>query len=121
MSRVIAPFAQFFDSAGDPLEDGWLLFLVSNTNNTEKDTYADVNESVPNANPVQLSGEGRCPDVFGQGVYRVALYENNPVTKAPGELVAMFDPVAAEAAVANVGTNFAEWDSTIYYQVGNIV
>lgn len=121
MSRVIAPFAQFFDSAGDPLEDGWLTFLVSNTNNSLKDTYSDSAESLPNSNPLQLSADGRCPDVFGQGAYRVVLSANNPVTKAPGEQIAVFDPVLAEAFVSNSGNNFDEWDSTIYYQVGNIV
>jgi hypothetical protein len=36
MGRVIAAFTQFFDDAGDPLVNGWLEFLESNTTSTKK-------------------------------------------------------------------------------------
>ena len=121
MSRVIAAFAQFFDGSGDPLASGFLRFLVSGTNNTLKDTYSDANQTLPNANPVQLDAEGRCPNVFGQGVYRVQLYNLNPVTGLPGSMIASFDPVAAEVDSGTSGTNFSEWDVATNYQVGNIV
>lgn len=121
MSRVIAAFTQFFDGNGDPLVNGWLRFLQSSTNNTLKNTYADANLSLPNENPLQLDAEGRCPNVFGQGSYRVDLFYNNTVTNAPGELVQSFDPVSTFDTPAGTGGNFAEWVDTTVYQVSNIV
>lgn len=121
MPRVIAPFAQFFDGEGDPLVDGWLYFYYSNTNNTLKDTFADDEQSIPNANPLQLDAEGRCPNVFGTGLYRVALYADNPVTHLPGELLQVFDPVRSEYVPAGSLGNFSEWDSIVTYQVGELV
>lgn len=121
MSRVIAAFTQFFDGNGDPLVNAWLRFLQSSTNNTLKNTYADANLSLPNENPLQLDAEGRCPNVFGQGSYRVDLFYNNTVTNAPGELVQSFDPVSTFDTPAGTGGNFAEWVDTTVYQVSNIV
>lgn len=121
MSRVIAAFTQFFDGSGSPLANGFLQFLVSQTNNTAKNTYSDSSEITPNSNPVQLDAEGRCPNVFGQGQYRVNLYDYNAVTKAPGQLIASFDPVSAEASTLSSGSNFEEWDVGTNYQVANIV
>ena len=121
MSRVIAPFARFFDDVGDPLANGFLLFLESNTNNTHKNTYADADQTIPNTNPVQLDAEGRCPNVFGQGIYRVNLYTYNPVTGLPGELLQSFDPVQAEYTFTGAGGNFVEWDDTTTYEVSQIV
>lgn len=121
MSRVIAAFAQFFDSSGDPLENGWIEFLASNTTSTQKPTYSDSAQQIPNANPLQLGADGRCPDAFGTGAYRVRLYEKNPVTGLPGTLVQEFDPVTADCAYIGAGENFEEWDGTTTYQVGNIV
>lgn len=121
MSRVIAPFARFFDGDGDPLANGFLLFLETNTNNTYKDTFADVNQTIPNTNPVQLDAEGKCPNVFGQGAYRVNLYTYNPVTGLPGELLQSFDPVQSEYAITGASGNFAEWDAVVVYEVSQIV
>lgn len=121
MSRVIAAFAQFFDGSGDPLENGWLKFLVSDTNNTLKNTYADANQSIPNTNPIQLDAEGRCPNVFGQGTYRVILFADDPVTHSPGTMLQTFDPVVADYVSEGAGGNFAEWDINTLYQVGQIV
>jgi len=120
MSRVIAAFAQFFDGSGDPLENGWLRFLETGTTTTHKTTYTDVDQTIPNANPIQLDAEGRCPSVFGQGIYRVVLYENNPITKAPGAQIAAFDPVRAEYMLSDAGDNFGQWDINTTYQVGEI-
>lgn len=121
MSRVIAAFSQFFDGSGAPLANGFLKFLVSGTVNTEKDTYADVDQTIPNANPLQLDGEGRCPNVFGQGIYKVILYNINPVTGLPGSMVQTFDPVIADYQSEGAGGNFAEWESGTIYQIGQIV
>ena len=46
-------FDQYLDNAGDPLAEGKLYFYESGTT-TPKTTYSDVNNSIPNTNPVYL-------------------------------------------------------------------
>jgi hypothetical protein len=100
MSRIIAAFTQFFDDAGDPLENGFLGFYVAGTTSTPKATYADKDQTIPNSNPVELDAAGRCPSVFGVGLYRVILYERNPVTGLPGTQIQVFDPVSYASTVS---------------------
>lgn len=116
MSRVIDAFTQFFDDEGDPLVDGWLLFLVSGTTATQKDTYNDSSETIPNTNPVQLSGSGRCPSVFGTGSYRVISYTNDPDVAGPDVQVQLFDPVGGSS-----GGQLSDWDSETIYDQYSIV
>lgn len=124
MGRVIAAFAQFFDGSGAPLQRGWLRFLESGSNNTDKNTFYDPVYQIPNANPLQLDGEGRCPNVFGTGDYRVISFLNDPEDEdSPGEQIQQFDPVTAEAAAATGGGagSFGIWDSLEEYSLGDIV
>lgn len=123
MGRVIAAFAQFFDNAGDPLEDGWLRFLESGTNNTNKDTFSDSAMQIPNSNPVRLDGDGRCPSIFGTGDYRVVSYLNDPDDDSnPGDQLQVFDPVTAEGTITGgTGTSFDDWDVSVTYGLGTIV
>jgi hypothetical protein len=117
MPRVIDAFAQFFDGDGDPLRYGWLYFLVSGTNNTEKDTYADIGEETLNTNPLQLDGEGRCPNVYGTGAYRVISYQNDEADDSPGQMIQMFDPVGGSSE----GGYFSDWNAIDTYPEGFIV
>ena len=117
MPRVIEPFKQFFDGDGDPLRYGWLYFLVSGTNNTEKDTYAEVGEENLNTNPLQLDGEGRCPSVFGSGTYRVISYVNDEADDSPGQMIQMFDPVGGTASEGY----FSDWNAIESYAKGFIL
>jgi len=124
MGRVIHAFAQFFDDAGDPLENGWLKFLQPGFNNTLKDTYADENYQVPNSNPVQLDAAGRCPNVFGTGDYRVISYTKNIEDEADvGEQIQLFDPVSAQGTTSGGGSggSFESWDNSTSYVLGDIV
>ena len=89
MARIIPAFKQYFDSNGDPLVSGYLRFLQSGTNNTKKTTYSNSAKTLPNTNPVPLDGEGRCPDVFGDGAYNVISYDSNM------QQIQQFDPVRA--------------------------
>jgi len=98
MPRVIPAFTQFFafnstTSVLEPLVDGWLQFYATQTVSTPKDTYSDILETIPNTNPLQLDSEGRCPDVFGIGGYKVVLYSNDPVDDSPDVVIDTFDPV----------------------------
>ena len=123
MGRIIAAFAQFFDGDGDPLADGWLKFLESGSNNTLKNTFSDSVMQIPNTNPVQLDGEGRCPNVYGTGNYRVISYTQNVDDEEEvGEQIQMFDPVTAEGStIATSGFAFGEWNTTVTYDLGDIV
>jgi hypothetical protein len=111
MARVIEAFTQFFDDAGDPLIDGFLKFNESGTNNTNKATYADINESIPNANPVQLDGAGRCPNVFGTGSYNVISYDSSM------QQIQQFDPVGGDQS----GGSLSDWNAITIYSIGDIV
>ncbi len=111
MARIIDAFTQFFDDNGNPLVDGFLKFVESGTNNTDKNTFADVNETIANANPVPLDGAGRCPNVFGTGAYNVISYTNAMVQ------IQQFDPVSADTLLGN----FSNWDSATIYDEGSIV
>ena len=117
MSRIIDAFTQFFDGAGKPLANGWLNFYESGTVSTDKDTYSDSTLTTPNANPLQLDAEGRCPDVFGEGVYKVVLSTNDPLLSAPSVVVDTFDPVGVLASTVP----FSEWDAAATYSVNEIV
>lgn len=110
MPRIIEAFTQFFDDAGDPLVNGKLRFVESGTNNTDKDTFADINESVPNPNPVILDGAGRAPNIFGTGTYSVILFTEDDVQ------IQQFDPVGG----TNAEGSFSSWNAlTVYGQGGN--
>jgi hypothetical protein len=87
MSRSLNPTPQFFDNAGEPLAFGKMYYYESGTND-DKSTYADVNESTLNTNPVILTGDGRLPNVFFTGSAKMILtdaddvqyWERDPVT-----------------------------------------
>ena len=111
MARVLDAFTQFFDGNGDPLVSGKLYFYESGTNNTDKATYADISESIPNTNPVILDGEGRCPNVFGTGAYNIVSTSSDDIQ------IQQFDPVIAGQ---DAGA-FAPWNSASVYAEGDIV
>lgn len=125
MGRILPAFSQFFDDEGAPVANGWLRFLVSSTNNTDKDTFNDENYQIANANPLQLDAAGRCPSVFGLGDYRIVSYLYNPADPStPGEQLQVFDPVTAQDSIVGgggAGAVFDEWDPLVEYTVGSIV
>lgn len=111
MARIIPAFAQFFDGEGNPLVEGFLKFTVSGTNATDKDTFADVNETVKNLNPLPLDAEGRCPSAFGSGAYRATLYDGDM------QQIDQFDPVSDTAGQVT----FVAWESTAAYNISEVV
>ena len=123
MGRVLAAFSQFFDDSGDPLALGWLRFLESGSNNTDKNTFADENFSIANANPLQLDAAGRMPSVFGTGKYRVISFTNDPEDEdSPGEQIQNFDPVEVPGTTSGGGqAGFEAWDGSTTYQLNDIV
>ena len=81
---------QYFDDAGDPLVNGKIYFYESGTT-TLKDTYADVDLTVPNTNPVILTAAGRQPNIFFNGVAKAILATSS------GTQILVRDPVGDTA------------------------
>lgn len=124
MGRVIEAFKQFLDGEGDPLVNGWLKFLEAGSNNTLKDTFYDSQYQGRNENPLRLDAEGRCPDVFGRGNYRVVSFKNDPADESnPGEQVQVKDPVqaAVDSIAVGGGGGFQSWSNVETYQLLDIV
>jgi len=117
MSRLIEPFKQFFDGAGNPLINGWLSFYQTDSNTIEKATYADSNETSANPNPLQLDSEGRCPDCFGTGSYRVITSTNDALLNVPSIQVQVKDPVGGSSGTSD----FSDWNGGTVYDLGSIV
>lgn len=106
-----APYAQFFDSNGDPLSGGKVYFYEAGTT-TPKDTYTDAGGLTPAANPVVLDSSGRAA-IWITGTYRVDVYtsadvlvrsvDSIPAFTAGGDMTkAVYDP--ANIAQQVVGT-----------------
>lgn len=110
MPRTVNPRPQFLDSAGDPLVSGKLHVFESGTD-TLKSTFADVNLSIQNENPVPLTADGRLPNVFFDGTARMKLTDSADVQ------IWDIDPVGGE----NIGGNFEEWNPLVIYSMNNIV
>lgn len=109
-SRFVNPRSQFFDDSGAVLGGGKMYFYENNTL-TDKTTYADVNESTANAQPVLLTAAGRLPNVFFEGTARMIL------TDADDNQI--FDVNDVEAVGGFV--SFDVWTGSIEYGQGDIV
>jgi len=101
---------QYFDNSGNPLVDGKISFFESGTN-TDKDTFADINLSTKNSNPVILTGAGRQPNIFFNGSARAILTDKNDVQ------IEVRDPVGGEAEEGV----FSPWNPLTIYNVPDIV
>ncbi len=110
MSRFINPRSQFFDDSGNPLVSGKLYFYESGTT-ALKNTFADVNETIANTNPVLLSASGRVPNVFFSGLARVVLTTNDDVQ------IWDIDPIGETPT----GDSFTEWSPLVVYGLGDVV
>lgn len=110
MPRSVNPRPQFFDSSGDPLVSGLMYFYEPGTT-TDKTTYADVNLSIANPNPVVLSADGRLPNVWFDGSARQVLRDK------AGVLIWDIDPVGG----ANITGPLSEWSPDVTYGMFDIV
>ena len=110
MARFSSLGKQYFDNSGDPLIDGKIYFKESGTD-TDKDTFADVNLSIANPNPVILSGAGRQPNIFFSGSAKAILTNSDDVQ------IEVRDPVGGEAEEGA----FSSWNSITIYNQPDIV
>jgi len=81
---------QYFDDAGDPLVNGKVYFYETGTT-TLKATYADVDYTIANTNPVILTAAGRQPNIFFEGVAKAIL------ATSAGTQILVRDPVGDTA------------------------
>lgn len=91
MARFGSLDTQYFDDAGDPLVSGKIYFYETGTT-TPKNTYADINYTIPNSNPVVLTAAGRQPNIFFDGVAKAIL------TKSDNTQILVRDPVGDTAS-----------------------
>jgi len=109
MARFGEINAQYFDDAGDPLGGGKLYFYESGTT-TAKTTFADINLTIPNTNPVILTAAGRQPNIFFNGNAKGILTDKNDVQ------ILVRDPIG------ETGTNFGDaWVATTIYSANSVV
>jgi hypothetical protein len=109
MARFGEINAQYFDDAGNPLGSGKLYFYDTGTT-TLKNTYSDINFTIPNPNPVILTAAGRQPNIFFDGVAKAILADKNDVQ------ILVRDPVG------ETGTNFGDpWVATKIYSTNAVV
>jgi len=111
MARIIDALEQLFGSDGEPLVNGLLYFFESGSSSMFKPTFADVGETIVNSNPVVLNGDGRCPNVFGSGAYRVILATAEDVQ------ILTRDPVGGDTGL----TFGAAWNEEIIYTQDDVV
>jgi len=107
---------QYLDDAGDPLISGFIKVEESG-GGADKDTFADINLTILNANPIPLSAAGIPPNVFFNGNARMILFANDGLG-APGEQIRVLDPLPG-AGVA--GDSFESWDALVQYDLNDIV
>src|ERR1700761_4817646 len=67
--------ATFLDKNGKPLTSGKVYFYTPSTT-SPKTTYQDINQTIPNTNPVTLDAAGRAL-LWGVGAYRQQVVDRN--------------------------------------------
>lgn len=73
--RILNQFPVYLDLAGKPADGGYLKFYESGTT-TPKSVYGGPDLTPDNGSTVALSSDGRTDvDVWGDGAYRVRLYD----------------------------------------------
>lgn len=110
MSRYTNPVPQYLDNDGNPVPYGKLVFKDSGTAD-DKDTFADVNLTIANTNPVLLDGAGRAPNTFFAGTAKVFLLTSDDVQ------IWERDPVGGDSTTTSGG----DFDGVTVYGFHDIV
>ena len=109
MARFGEVQAQYFDDAGDPLSSGTITFYESGTT-TLKTTFSDINQTIPNTNPVVLTAAGRQPAIFFSGTAKAVLATSG------GTQIVSADPTGETSA------SFGDaWVATKIYDANAVV
>lgn len=89
----------FLDAAGNPLAGGLIYHYIPGTS-TPKDSYADVDATITNSNPVILDAAGRAV-IFGTGSYRQVAMDS--MGNQMWDQVTQIPTLATLGAVAKAG------------------
>lgn len=109
MARLSNPFIQVIDANGDIVVGAKMHFFETGTS-TKKAIYSDSSFTTAIANPIETNSKGQFPDVYLDGVYRVALYNDK------GVLLGDADPVGEVSQ-----GQFDVWSSDSTYNIPDIV
>jgi hypothetical protein len=117
MTRFANPVPKYTDASGNFMPYGLLYFYDSGTN-SDKTTFADVNETIANTQPLLLNGDGSVPNCFYSGSAKVVLITNAGTAAAPinGTQQWERDPVTSDA----VGAIGQAWDSQAIYNINSV-
>ena len=100
---------QYSDDPGNPLIDG-KLFIYDSGTLAPKDTFADINLTILNTNPVLLDGAGRQPNVWFEGFAKIILTSSDDVQ------IEERDPIGS-----STGGAFSSWTASVIYGANEIV
>lgn len=116
MSRFTNPVPQFYLNDGSIASSGKLFFYENGTT-TKKDTW-NAPEGAPgrakNTNPVVLDGNGRCPNIFGEGRYTVVFVSSDDAGN-----VQQWTRDYVELSV-QLG-QYSDWSPILTYRINDIV
>lgn len=118
MTRFTNPTPKYTDESGEFMPYGLLYFFDSGTND-DKTTFADVNETIENTQPLILNGDGSVPNCFYSGSAKVILVTNAGTSTAPidGDQQWERDPVTS----GSVGAIGRDWDAVSIYDINSVV
>ena len=111
MKRYVNPVPQYRLNNDDLASAGFLYFYENGSTTISKDTFADSAGLVKNINPVTLSGEGRVPPIFGEGLYTVVFKSSEGVTQWARNDVDLTDEFG----------QFSDYSPVIVYKKNSIV
>lgn len=116
MSRFTNPVPQFYLNDGSIASSGKLFFYENGTT-TKKDTW-NAPDGAPgrakNTNPVVLDGNGRCPNIFGEGRYTVVFVSSDDTGN-----VQQWTRDYVELSV-QLG-QYSDWSPILTYRINDIV
>lgn len=113
MSRFIDPVPKYVHE-GETVANGKLYFWDTGTT-VPKTTWSDPGLVNPNTHPVDLDGDGRVPQIWLQGNYRVALYTSGGISE--GSQIFQIDGYEGSTASGQYG----DWSNVTTYGVGDFV
>lgn len=111
MSRYSNPVIKYFLTDGSVASSGKLYFYENGSLVNKKDTWSDAAKTIPNTNPVLLSGEGVTPNIFGEGSYTVKLVSSDGVQQW----------VRDDVQFSTSAGQFSDWSTLVTYNLNEIV
>jgi len=111
MARYGLAGQQYFDNSKVQFLSSGRLYFYEPGTTTDKATYSDEAETIPNTQPVVLDANGRQPDIFFTGQAKIIIQDST------GVQIDVTDPIGTTIA----DDAFAVWDAAVTYDVGDIV